>query len=176
MTTKKLKVADGKIVIWDDASDDAPFVNSLANAETLARTKFDSSRNYIAVIEEITGTLNLPARSSFTDVSATYPLAAHGQAGPPFIFAQITLDGEEIAVNGSIPVQMGNTLVNTFGGITVARNCWFGRWITIGVDGTHIYASEYAVANYLNASAGDYNGSYPAASIPLKLYITDLLL
>ena len=164
----RFRCAAGVVAIWDGEGDTAPFDDPLAN---LARVKFHSALDYVRVVDVKEFTLALPAIPTSGSGQGSggrnglrtnlYTLGAHDRAGQPFVVGQITVDGVDIAFVGSVPVHQ-----NTGGD--------YARWVALGVDSTNVTVYEYSV-QFGNAGSQVWE-SRPAQSLPVTVYITDVLL
>lgn len=168
----RFNARDGKVAIYEDA-DDLPFTNPTAH---LGRVKFHSDLDYIKIIDVRDYTVNLPAIPSTGSGQGSggrvglrtnlYTLGAHGRPGIPFVIGEFTVGANKILSSGSIPVaQITNGLSGP------VEN--YARFLALGSDATNVTCYEYAV------QWGFVGGSWderPAASIPVRVYITDLLL
>lgn len=159
------RVASGKVAIWDDASNDAPFTNPLGN---LSRVKYHSDLGYTQIIDVRDVTLNLPPIANVLQGTASHQLFAHGRGGVPFILGKVTVGGQPCAFTGSVPVQMGTAGASGFG--------YYGRWLALGADATHVYAYEYYVCVGNSGGSSSTWETYPALSLPITVYVTDELL
>lgn len=154
------RVASGKVAIWDDHTNDAPFTDPLAN---IARVKYHSDLEYIKIVDVKPFTLNLPAIANTLDSVVTYTLGPHGRPGVPFIVPIITVDGIPVAFTGSVCVHS-------------TGNFDYGRWLAFGADATNCFVHQYSV------QAGNSNGSSstwtqrPAQTLTINAFITDVLL
>lgn len=160
----RFKYEAGKTAVYKTDNGDAPLTAPLSNLPLL---KFHSDLAYPRVIQEVTTTVNFPARSNFQDVDATYTLFAHGKAGFPFVFGKVSVGGTPVNFVGTIPIQQGHVT----GFLTSAG--YYGRFISLGADATNVYVYEYCVAAYTNNVAYE---AYDAISVPVTVYVTDELL
>jgi hypothetical protein len=163
---RRLRVAGGKVAVWDGEGDTLPFDNPLGN---LSRVKFHSDLSYIKVILEQTVTVNLPAIANVLQGTASYTLFAHGQAGFPFVLGKLdSVDGSPTLFTGSVPVQFGTGGAIGFG--------YYGRWVSLGADATNVYLHEYYVCTGFSGGAPLTYETYPALALPVTVYVTDEIL
>lgn len=146
MPTLHARGSDGTVAIFNGADD--VIDNPLAD---LSRVLFHSSLQYPAIVSEHDITVPLPARStsSFTPI----PLFAHGKSGTPFVLGYIA-NLANVPLAGSVPIE-------TF-------DFMYGRFVTLGADATNVILHD----GYILPSAG----TYPARTLNLRIFITDLLL
>jgi hypothetical protein len=164
---RRFRAASGKVAIWEGEGDLLPF-NSPLNY--LSRVKFHSDLDYVKVIRTVDLTLNLTAiAKGVSQRTQTYTLYAHGLSFTPWVRAHIAVSGQIVDFSGSIPIQTGAT------DGAVADNKDSVRWIALGMDATHVRVHEYAVLQTLPGSTALW-GSFPALSVPVRLYITDEVL
>jgi hypothetical protein len=137
--------SDGVICIHtgnDDVVDD-PLTD-------LSRVMFHSDLEYPAIIAEHAVSVTLPARSG-VQAYQTHNLLAHGRPGIPFVLGRIANMGSRPLV-GTVPVD--------------GQPNWFGRFVTLGADATHVRLHENTIGS----------GAYAARTIDLVVYVTDLIL
>jgi hypothetical protein len=168
----RFRAAGGKVAIWDGHADTAPFDNPLAN---LSRVKFHSDLDYVRVVDVKNYTVNLPAIPGSGSGqgsggrrgmrTASYLLGPHGQTGTPWIIGRILVNGVWVAFTGTVPVAQDPGLEDPD---------YYARWLSLGVDGTNIYAYEYSVQD---GDAGVQQWQPRAArSFSVTVYITDVKL
>jgi hypothetical protein len=137
--------SDGVVCIHAGADDvvDTPLAD-------LSRVLFHSALEYPAIIAEHAVSVTLPARSG-AQAYQTHNLLAHGRPGIPFVLGRIANMGS-LPLVGTVPVD---------GQVT-----WFGRFVTLGADATHVRLHENTVGS----------SAYAARTIDLVIYVTDLIL
>lgn len=161
----RLKVdgTTGKIAVYDyTAGDDAPFTSPMSN---IPRLFFHSDLPAIKIIDVRSTTVSLSALASGSaQVGGTFYLGlteektlfAHGLAGIPYVEGRITaIDGGSVNIPlcGSVPIQQASS---------------FPRWLHLGASATNVVLNTF-----LNGYA---NFDYPAISVTVETYVTDLLL
>lgn len=147
----KARGSDGRVAIWRDATDEAPFNAPLDN---LTRVLFHSDLQYPTVVETRTGTLALPSRGADTSTSVTHTLFAHGKGVPPFVLGYCEVGGVRVPFAGSVPVQF-----NVSG---------WARWLSLGANSTSVIIHELT---FTPLHAG-----FAAIDVPWTVYVTDTLL
>lgn len=155
------------------STDDAPLTDPYNH---LSRLKIHSAFKYRKVIDERTINVTFSARTSWNSTFSNYVtsvgeytaehfLFAHGRPGKPRCLASANAGGKNPAFTGSLPVQQGTLYP---GG---APSPW-ARWVSIGCDGTNVYAFEYNVVSRIPAS--NYSGIYmPAITVPITVWVTE---
>jgi hypothetical protein len=120
--------------------------------DNLGNIYFHSSLSYLSVSSTITGVLSLPSRTannsdaSSAYGSAVYNLGAHGLTSTPMLCGYLSA--------GTQPI-LGDVLVQAGGSASL-------RSVTLGADGTYIYAREI----YLNKDV-----SFASLSLDYKIII-----
>ena len=150
MPTLFARGSDGVVAIFTGSDD----VVSNPTAD-LSRVLFHSALEYPAVISITTQSIELPSRTTTpaTPVYAIHNLFAHGRGGIPFVFGIITNMGN-LSLAGSVPVD--------------GDPPFYGRFVTLGADGTNVVLHENTV--------GRSTTTYAARTLTVRVYITDLLL
>jgi len=155
-------IKDGRYSITTDTTNELPHYSPTAH---LSRLKDHSDLDKVAIIDERTFTLNLPAITT-QDRVWSYTLGAHGRPGQPWIIGRITVKSVPIAFTGSVCVHQA-TADDKW------TNDYFGRFLSLGVTNTSIVVHEYAVQT--NSGTGAVIGR-PAQSFSITCYISDILL
>jgi len=150
MTSVRFKArgSDGRVAIWRDGSNEAPFDDPLTYID---RVLFHSDLDYPAIVSTHTGTLSLPAQGGRTERNVNHTLFAHGLDGIPFVLGYITIGGQRIPFAGSIPVQMetgGNA-----------------RWLNLGADDTNVCIHEISGPR----------GALSAIDVDWTVFVTDTI-
>lgn len=164
-SVRNLKVnARGRCGIWN-GDDDLPYKYP---RQHLDRVKFHTDLDYIKIVREIPLILSLPQRDTATyGVAAnfTHKLFDHGLGGFPFVLGETVVNGEAVAMCGSIPIQADGV-------------GYYGQWLALGADDTSVYIHEYDVFPFTSASGLTTSNSikFPAIDIPITVYLTDELL
>lgn len=150
MPTLFARGSDGVVAIFNGADD----VVSSPTTD-LSRVLFHSDLEYPSVIDTQDDIVNLPERTTTpaTPVYTIHNLFAHGRAGIPFVFGIITNMGN-LSLAGSVPVD--------------GDSPFYGRFVTLGADGTNVVMHEHTV--------GRSTRTYAARTLNVRVYITDLLL
>lgn len=152
----RLRAVGGTMAVYDyTAGDDAPFSAPLSN---IARLRFHSGLNYPAIINTVTGTLNLPAVGTNTSHRRVqYTLFAHGRPGIPYVEGAIVSGlGQVVGLCGSVPVQTGTSL-----------GAAFPRMLSLGADGTNVYLVEYGTTHE--------TFGWASLSLDWRVYVLDTL-
>jgi hypothetical protein len=166
MVAKRLRIADNKVGIWIDPSDDAPFTTPLSN---LARVKFHSDLDYLPIvaIHDFSFTLpSIPSSGSGQGSggrrglrTALYTLGVHGMGFTPFCVGEIDILGETIAMCGSVPVAQ-------------TSGDRYARFLALGFDATNITAYEYSVQSGF-ADIQEWQ-SRPSVGINMRVYVSSV--
>jgi hypothetical protein len=149
MVKLKGRGSDGRVAIYTGSSD-APFDTPLSN---LSSVKFHSDLSYPTIINTVTSSITLPARSANTFTSTTHTLFAHGRPGIPMLLAELTSPFAS-SLSGTVPVFMSAA--------------GFARLITIGANSANVVLHEQCVAHK--------NTAQTAVSVTVKVNILDVLL
>ena len=147
MANKHFRAKDGKVAVWT-GSDFAPFDDPLGN---LSRVLFHSDLLYPAIIAEVSGTLNLPARSGNTTGVNGYNLFAHGRSGTPLVLGYVTVNGARRRIAGSYPLQR--------------QSVGFARWLSVGATDSYVRMAETWTC--------EYNSSYAAISVSWRVFVLE---
>jgi len=151
-----------RVVIYD-GSGTQPETAPLSN---LSRVRFCApDLDYIRVVDTKTGTVNLPALNTQTSGNQNpvyiknYNVVAHGLNYTPLVFGYTTIASTHVPLRGSVMVQKDI--------LTPAGE--FGRFVSLGVNATHVTLNEYAVRRFFAISAT----CFPALSLNITVFLTD---
>lgn len=147
----------GKVAVYDyTAGDDVPFTTPLS---AIGRLKFHSDLPYPAIIDTRSVSVTLPAVASATDESnIRHILFAHGVSGIPYVEGAITSGlSRVVALCGSVPVQVGTGLANSF-----------FRAVHLGADATYVYLNDYCTTYETQG--------FPALTLGLNVFVLDTVL
>ncbi len=157
-TLRRLKYDSGNLAIYDVEStsiDDGPLSAPLSY---ISRLHFHSALEYPAVIATYSGTITLDSVIANTEYWRTYIIAAHGQAGIPYVEGKINV-GTWVPLTGSVMV--------TQQGTTTPTTPSFARFVHLGADATNIVLQEYSVSQLTTP--------YASASFNYVIYLTNKL-
>lgn len=157
-TLRRLKYDSGKLAIYDVDSgsiDDNPLTSPLSY---VSRLHFHSDLEYPAIIGTYTGTLTLPSLAADSLRVNSYTIAAHGQAGIPYVEGKIKIGSSWVPLAGSVPVAQQT------GGYPSSG---FARLVHLGADGTNILLREWSIS-YLSQA-------YSSSTYDYVIYLTNRL-
>lgn len=157
----KYTAAAGALAIYDvtvGSEDDTPLSSPLSDP---TRLHFHTGLVYPATIATYTGTINLGSVSAGGVAEVTTTIAAHGQAGTPYVEGKLLIGSAYVPFAGSVPV------VQQSGGASPSQSPSFARFLALGANGTNIVIHEYSVARV--------DLGYSATSFSYTIYLTNKL-